>query len=220
MKVFHRKVDLRSRKEMIGFLENHFRYDTMNSWNRSTSYANNLKVDRIGLSNEQVMKLLDIMDCDGAYDNVNDRIWEFGCNHDWKWQAGFNGRSGGYLVLYQGGWRPDEHKSYCTACGQMNFTAVEETGCRCGRCGKDTRVNFAVPRKQIYTTGKGLDMDEDFEDWTMDELRERVRLVEEFDILCDEIVAEAAWLADHMEAEEQEIMVPATRRVLKEAVGC
>lgn len=219
MKVFHRKVDLRSRKAMTDFLENHFRYDTSNSWNRSTSYANNLKVDRIGLSNEQVMKLLDIMDCEGAYDNVNDRIWEFGANHYWRWQAGFNGRSGGYLVLYQGGWKPGEHKSYCTACGQRNFTTVEETGCRCGRCGRDTRVNFAVPPKQIYTMpGKGVDMDADFEDWTMDELRERVKLVEEFDLLCDEIVAEAAWMADNMEAVEQEIMVPATRRVLKEAV--
>ena len=108
MKTFHRKVDLRSRKAMTGFLENHFRYYTAGSWNRSTSYANNLKINRIGLSDEQEMKLFDILDCEGAYDNVNDMIWEFGARHDWRWQAGFNGRNGGYLVLYQGGWKPGE----------------------------------------------------------------------------------------------------------------
>lgn len=52
----------------------------------------------------------------------------------------------------------------------------------------------------------------------MEELRQRVQLVEEFDMLCDEIVAEAAWMADNVSVEEQEIMVPAKRKVLKEAV--
>lgn len=221
MKEFHIKVDCRSRKAMTDFLSNHFRYDTMSSWNRSTSYANNLKVDRIGLTHEQTMKLFDIMDCDGAYDRINDMIWEFGYQHDWKWQVGFNGRSGGYLVLYRGGWKPSEHKSYCTACGQRNFRTVEETGCRCGRCGRDTRKNFNIPPKQIYTMpGQNVDMGEDFEDWSIEELKDRVRLVEEFDLLCDSIVAETAWMADNMDVEEQEDMVPVTHKVLKEAVGC
>ena len=44
MKQFYEKVDLRSRKDMVDFLENHFRYFTMNSWNRSTSFANNMKL--------------------------------------------------------------------------------------------------------------------------------------------------------------------------------
>lgn len=218
MKTFHKKVDRRSRKAMTEFLRNHFRYYTMNSWNISTSYANNLKIHRLGLTGEQGMKLLDIMECEGAYDNINDMIWEFGSRHDWEWQAGFNGRSGGYLVLYRGGWRPSGHKSYCTACGQGNFTTVEETGCRCGRCGRDARIDFAVPPKDIYTMpGQAVDMDEDFGEWDIGNLRERVRLVEEFDLLCDGIVAEAAWMADNMEVEEEEIMVSETRRVLKEA---
>lgn len=211
MKKFSKKVDMKSRKAMTEFLANHFRYHTLNGWNYHSSYANNLKVDRIGLSDEQVTKLLDIMDCEGAYDKVNDKIWEFGNSHDWKWQAAFNGRNGGYLVLYQGGWRTDGHKSYCTVCGQENFTSVEESGCMCGRCGRNTRVNFSVPRKQIYTElGKGLDMDNDFEDWTMEELRDRVKLIEEFDKLCDDIEEEAAWLADNTEVEEEEILIPKT----------
>ena len=30
MKKFYKKVDLRSRKKIVNFLENHFRYDTVN----------------------------------------------------------------------------------------------------------------------------------------------------------------------------------------------
>lgn len=214
--MFYKNIDMRSRKIMTDFLKDHFRYDTMRHWNCCTSYANNLKVTHIGLTNEQEMRLLEIMSCDGAYDNINDMIQEFGCNHDWQWQAGFNGRSGGYLVLYQGGWKLSKYKSYCTLCGQRNYTTIEETGCMCGKCGNSTRKNFSVPQKQIYTLpGKGLDMDCCFEDWSMKELRERVRLVEEFDKLCDDIVAEAAWMADNVEIEEQEVMVPVTRRVLR-----
>lgn len=206
---------------MTEFLSEHFRYNTMNSWNLSTSYANNLKIDRLGLTHEQEMKLFDLIDCEGVYDSINDMIFEFGSQHDWQWQAGFNGRSGGYLVLYRGGWKPGEHKSYCATCGQRNFTTVEETGCRCGRCGMETRRNFMVPPKKIYTMpGKDVDMDEDFADWSIEMLRERVQLVEEFDMLCDAIVAEAVWMADNMEAEEQEVLIPATKKVLKEAVGC
>ena len=33
-----------TREEMISSLEKHFRYFTMNSWNRSTSYARNVKI--------------------------------------------------------------------------------------------------------------------------------------------------------------------------------
>jgi len=41
--MFFKPVDLRSQKAMVEFLSNHFRYNTMNSWNNSTSYANNIK---------------------------------------------------------------------------------------------------------------------------------------------------------------------------------
>ena len=221
MKKFEKKVDDRSRKEMSDFLKEHFKYDTSNGWNRSTSYANNVKINELGLSHEQEMRLFEIIECDGAYDMANDLIWEFGYAHDWQWQAGFNGRSGGYLVLYQGGWRPSEHKSFCISCGQRNFTTVEETGCRCGRCGRETRRNYEVPPKQIYTMpGKDVDMDEDFEEWSIEELRDRVQLVEEFDRLCDNIVAQAAWMAENMEVAERDVYVPVRQRILKEAVGC
>lgn len=221
MKKFERKVDRRNRKAMIDFLSGHFRYNTMNGWNLSTSYANNMKVGQLGLTYEQEMKLLEIMECEGAYDGINELIREFGYQHDWQWQVGFNGRSGGYLVLYRGGWKPDEYKSFCTVCGQRNFRTVEETGCRCGRCGNESRRNYEVPPKQIYTMpGKSVDMDESFEDWSIEELRKRVQLVEEFDRLCDDIISEAVWMADNMEVEEQEVHIPTVQKILKEAAVC
>lgn len=221
MKKFERKVDRRNRKAMIDFLSGHFRYNTMNGLNLSTSYANNVKVGQLGLTYEQEMKLLEIMECEGAYDGINELIREFGYQHDWQWQVGFNGRSGGYLVLYRGGWKLSEYKSFCTVCGQKNFRTVEETGCRCGRCGNESRRNYEVPPRQIYTMpGKSVDMDENFKDWSIKELRERVQLVEEFDRLCDDIVAEAVWMTDNMEVEEQEVYIPTVQKILKEAAVC
>ncbi len=219
MKQCYQKVDRRSRKAMTDFLQNHFRYDTMNGWNKSTSYANNLKVHEIGLSFEQEMKLLNIIGCDGAYDSINDLIWQFGNDHDWKWQAGFNGRSGGYLVLYRGGTRQSEYKSYCISCGQRNYTSVKETGCKCGKCGRESRKDYEKPPIEILTyPGKDVDMSEDLEDWSMKDLRERVQLVEEFDKLCDEIISKAAYMADNYEVAEEEVEVTEIHRVLR-AIG-
>ena len=60
MKKFHQKLDYRSRKAMVGFLKNHFRYDTMSSWNRASSYANNMKIRNLGLTSEQASRLYDM----------------------------------------------------------------------------------------------------------------------------------------------------------------
>ena len=62
MKQFSKEVDLRSRRAMTEFLAKHFRYNTMNSWNQSTSYANNIKVYNLGLNKEQEEKLYAMLD--------------------------------------------------------------------------------------------------------------------------------------------------------------
>lgn len=142
---FYQKVDLRSRKAMTEFLETHFRYFTGNSWNRSTSYAHNVKIDRLGLEKEVEDALYELRVCEGAYDTINDLLYAFEKQHDYRWQAWFNGRNGGYLVLYQGGAKRSEYKSYCKYCGQPNFTSVKETGKKCGRCERDGRVDYLFP---------------------------------------------------------------------------
>ncbi len=45
--MFNKEVDKRYREAMKAFLQKHFRYHIMNSWNRSTSYANCIKLHQI-----------------------------------------------------------------------------------------------------------------------------------------------------------------------------
>jgi len=172
---FEKRVNTRSRKAMVEFLTGHFRYDTMNSCNDSTSYAHNMKIHNLPLSKEEKDRLYDLFDCEGVYDDINELMRDFDREHRYGWQVGFNGRNGGYLVLYQGGLR--DGQPYCTP-------------------------------------GKSTDQGEDFVEWTMYDLRERVRLVCEFDRLADCVVEQARYLANTYEAVDAEVMVPKKVRVL------
>ncbi len=221
MKQFYRKVDMRSREAMIAFLSHHYRYHTMNSWNASTSYAHNVKVYKLGLSSEDTNKLYSLLDCSEFYERLSFYFNRFAYEHNYEWQAGFNGRSGGYIVLYQGYAKPSQYKSYCTACGRRNYKTIEETGnCRCGRCGRDERVNYSKPPLEIGTyPGKNTDMDADFEEWEMYELKRRVKLVQEFDKLCDDILTEVCHILKHYEVDDEVIYHPETVKVMREVVA-
>jgi len=105
-------VNKMKKQEMIDFLNSHFRYDTMGSWNGATSYAHNLKIYKV-IPGELRSAALELMETEGFYDTINFLVSDFGVNHDQKWQAGFNGRSGGYLVLYQGG-KHENGQVFCT----------------------------------------------------------------------------------------------------------
>ena len=63
---------------------------------------------------------------------------------------------------------------------------------------------------------QSIDQDEDFEDWSLEELQERVDVVMDFDQLCDDIVAEAAYMAEKYDVEEETYYVENTRKVLAE----
>ncbi|AQH05954.1 cysteine protease (plasmid) [Burkholderia sp. KK1] len=124
MSFFAKTVDRRSRKAMTAFLMDHFRYDTMNSWNRSTSYAHCVKVHRIGLSREQQDAAFKLLGAEGAMDEVDLAIHSFTNSMNGAYTIGFNGRSSGYLVLYHSRYTSSEHKSRCLSCGQLNFKRV------------------------------------------------------------------------------------------------
>ena len=214
-RIFSKRVDKRSREEMTTYLAGHFRYNTMNSWNRSTSYACNMKLYNLGLDRDTENKLWDLIEVPEFYDRLNELIEEFGRRHNYLWQAGWNGCSGGYLVLYQGGTKRSEYRSFCTRCGQKNYTSVAETGTRCGVCSEEARIDFVKPPMQIFSyPGRSVDMDEDFEDWSLYELRERIGLVQEFDRLADDIVAEALRIAEEHSVEERIVFVPTRELVL------
>ena len=210
-RLFSKRVDKRSRAEMTAYLSGHFRDNTMNSWNRSTSYACNMKLYKLGLDRGTEDKLWDIIQVPEFYERIEDFNWQ----HNYLWQAGWNGRSGGYLVLYQGGTKPSGYRSYCTKCGQKNYTSVAETGNWCGVCNEEARVDYIKPPMQIFSfPGRDVDMDEDFEDWSLYELQQRTELVQEFDRLADDIVAEALYIAQNHSVEERTVYMPTTELVL------
>ena len=213
--LFSQRVDKRSRAEMTAYLSGHFRYNTMNSWNRSTSYACNMKLYKLGLDRGTEDKLWDMIQVPEFYERLNERIEDFNWQHNYLWQAGWNGRSGGYLVLYQGGTKPSGYRSYCTKCGQKNYTSVAETGNWCGVCNEEARVDYIKPPMQIFSfPGRDVDMDEDFEAWPLYELQQRTELVQEFDRLADDIVAEALYIAQNHSVEERTVYMPTTELVL------
>ena len=90
-------IDITNDKQMFNFLKDHFQYYTMNSWNRTKSIANNVKLYKLELSGDWCTAF-DFLN-DSSYDEINSMIedWEF--EHK-GYKVGFNGRSGGYLVLY------------------------------------------------------------------------------------------------------------------------
>ena len=101
----------RGRDSMIDYLKNHFRYNTMNSWNGSTSYARCIKFSKLDLNTEQVNACYRMLQVDSAWEAVIDIQHQFAHRHQHEWQMGFNGRSGGYIVLYMGGVR--DGKTFC-----------------------------------------------------------------------------------------------------------
>lgn len=208
MKQFFKEVNTNDREEMISFLKNHFRYHTMNSWNNSTSYANNVKIYNLGLTSEQDEKLYALLETDEFYDEIEGFLSYFAQKHDYEYQVQFNGRNGGYLVLYRGGRKALEYKSRCINCGQLNFTEATEENHRCGKCGENARVNLEEPIMRSYTLGQDIDMGEDFEDWDNDTLALRVKLVQDFDRLCDEILEHIVYLCNEATVEEEEIYIP------------
>ena len=216
--MYYKEVDKRYREALTAFLKKHFRYHTMNSWNKSTSYANNIKIYNIDkpedVDNDTLYDMIEITEWQ---EKLSDLLEDFSRRHEWQWQAGINGRSGGYVVLYRGGIKPSGYKSYCTHCGQRNYQKVsdEEIGI-CGRCEAKARVNFKQTHMQVFTwPGKDTDMYEDFENWSLSQLRERVELVQDFDKLCDEIAANYISVCRNYRITEEEILVPETIKVLE-----
>ncbi len=57
---------------------------------------------RFWSSHEQEMKAYEFIETPGALEDITQIMRDFEVDHDHEWQAGFNGRSGGYIVLYKG----------------------------------------------------------------------------------------------------------------------
>lgn len=150
---YKNNIDICNDKQMFEFLKTHFMYDIMNSWNRSKSIANNVKLYNLNLSGDWSVALKALEK--DRYFYVSSMIEDWEAEHP-SYEVYFNGRSGGYLVLkdknYNGNVLPayivdgdyDEYKQYAKDYyGGLKY-------CRCN-------------------------------------LRSLVKVVRDFDKLCDEI---------------------------------
>ena len=90
-------IDITNDNQIFNFLKDHYQYYTLNSWNGLKSIANNVKVYRLNLSGDCYNALTFLQDDD--YFTVNTMIEDWEVEHR-GYKVGFNGRSGGYLVLY------------------------------------------------------------------------------------------------------------------------
>lgn len=151
-------VDICSTKSMWEFLANHYTYDTMNSWNGHRSIANNVKLHKLNLDGDWtvVLKYLtDFGDCGGLQDIIDGEIRAFDAEHYPNYRVGFNGRSNGYLVLYNG----DNSRTILPECVAY-YESYEDFKAETKDCG------------------------ENVSDYN-NELREAVQVVRDFDKLCD-----------------------------------
>lgn len=155
-------VDISNTKSMWEFLHNHFTYSTMNSWNRLSSIANNVKLYKLNLEGDwtNVIKYLtDVGDCGGLQDIIDGEIMAFNEKYYPNYRVGFNGRSNGYLVLYNG----DNNRSILPDC-VANYETYKE---------------FKEDLKTYWSDSKVSDFNY--------ELREAVQVVRDFDKLCDNL---------------------------------
>lgn len=145
-------IDITNDKQMFEFINNHFRYYTANSWNRGRSIAHNVKIYNLGLSGDHWTALTFLQDDD--YFVVNMMIEDWETEHR-GYKVGFNGRSGGYLVLYNA----------------AGGSAIPDT------LDYDNYEDYKADMRDYYGSVKA----------NRNELRDFVKVVQDFDRLCDQI---------------------------------
>ena len=97
------KPDLRSKAVMLDWLDNHFKYYMMNSWNAHRGYANCIKLHSLGLPRELEAKFWNFLSLDSLEHSI---FWDdiypdlkSNLKEDTGYDCFVNGRSGGYLVF-------------------------------------------------------------------------------------------------------------------------
>ena len=153
--MFYQKgIDITNDKQMFNFLKDHYQYYTMNSWNGLKSIANNVKVYKLNLSGDCYNALTFLQDDD--YLTINCMIDEWQYEHP-GYVVGFNGRSGGYLVLYNA----NDNKT----------VLIDEVDCN------DDYEGYKEICREYFGSVKAARY----------KLVEMVKLVQDFDKLCDQL---------------------------------
>lgn len=159
-------VDICNPKSMFEFINNHFTYYTLNSWNGLQSIANNMKLYNLGLEGDWTTVLdylYDEEDIGGIGFQIRDLVDEWEANHP-GYSLGWNGRSGGYLVIYNHDRRN----------GTVNFRNILPEDLT----GFDNYEEFKETIKDYY----GWNVKD-----MIPELREYTELIRDFDKLCEDL---------------------------------
>lgn len=151
--MFYKKgVDITKDKSMFNFIAGHPTYYTMNSWNRTRSIAHNVKLYNLDLEGDWSIALAHLES--GEYDTINWMIRDWECVHP-GYEVCFNGRSGGYLVLYN----------------EARGSVIPDT------LDYETYEDYKADMRDYYGSVKA----------NRDELVSVVRIIQDFDRLCDDI---------------------------------
>ena len=185
------------------------RYYTMNSWNLSTAPAYNLKIHKVIDPDLQEKAYEMLYEVPEVRDEIDMLISVFNYENDQTYQAGFNGKSGGYLVLYRGGKRTEHYTKedfksgngyggrvyIADGIGWKNYEEAKEEG----YIDRDFTTS-------IYTQpGKGIEEKEVPGD-----------VLKRFRKLAVSIVKTVEYYAKNYEIGEEGYTVEKTRKVLKE----
>lgn len=146
-------IDITKDKSMFNFIANHPTYFTMNSWNGTRSIAHNVKLYKLGLEGDWTVALAHLES--GEYNTIHFMIEDWERAHP-LYKVCFNGRSNGYLVLY--------NKDSCRSAipDDLDYRTYED---------------YKADMRDYYGSVKA----------NRGELVQFVRLVQDFDKLCDEI---------------------------------
>lgn len=187
---FDKTSRIESTKGKYEYIKNHSTYSTLNSWNCLYSIANNVKIHSIGLTSQQIDKAYELLECEEFYDTFNFFIQDWETENEWH-KIGFNGRSGGYLVLYNKTnnscavnddyWNWDSYKDFLQSFIDSGYT-------------------FREAQKQAK-----YQVESDFE------------IVKNFDKLCDDLRRELIYMIDNAEISKEEYQITKTRMVLNYA---
>lgn len=163
--MFYKKgIDITNAKQMFEFINGHFKYWTMNSWNNLSSIANNVKVYNLKLDGKwdtALRYLTSDNDIGDLQVEINCRLKDWEADHK-GYALGFNGRSGGYLVMY------NEEPS-----GRVNFRTILPYDL-------DGFDNYEEWKAYLKDNGWLV---KDF----ISTLKEYTQLIQSFDKLCDEL---------------------------------
>ena len=159
-------IDITNAKSMFNYINNHFTYFTMNSWNQLKSIANNVKLYNLDLDGDYCNAIDFIFDeCDSGslQSQINDMIYDWEREHP-GYVLGFNGRSSGYLVIY------NKDRDGHTNCRSIVPDCL---------LGYDTYKEWKASVKESW-------YDECIKDY-IPILRETTKVIRDFDKLCDEL---------------------------------